>query len=115
MTPTVENPACRPEEQGREQESQNGSSSQDGKESQNYDGDGEQENDKDWSASDALQNPAKPHPLTPAESATTKKSGCPPTGEPHQTQQRENWHKPKEKPTSLAYLPQKNMQEDGRD
>ena len=93
MTPTVENPACRPEEQRREQKSQNGPSSQDEKDSQNYDGDGEkekseQENDKGWSASDALQNPAKPHPPTPAESAKRKRSGCPPTGEPHQTQQK---------------------------
>ena len=120
MTPTVENPACHPEEWKREQESQIGLSSQDEKESQNYDGDGAQEkseqaNEKDWSAFDALQNPVKPHPPTPAESATMKMSRCQPTGEPHQTQQRENWHKPQEQPTLHAYSPQKNTQEDGRD
>ena len=120
MTPTVENPACRPEEQRKEQESQNRPSSQDKEEGQNYDGDckkekSEQENNKDWIAYDALQNPAKPHPPTSAESVKRKRSGCPPTGEPHQTQQRENWHKPKEQLTSPAYLLQKNTQEDGRD
>ena len=72
MTPTVENPAYHPEEQKREQESRNGLSSQDEKESQNYDGDGEQEKSehesgKDWSASDAHQNPERPHQPWPAE------------------------------------------------
>ena len=57
MTPTVENPAYHPEEQKREQESRNRLSSQDEKESQNYDVDGEQESGKDWSASDAHQDP----------------------------------------------------------
>ena len=114
MTPTVENPAYHPEEQKREQESRNGLSSQDEKESQNYDGDGEQESGKDWSASDAHHNPSRPHQPWPAENKSKMMSEYPPTGEQHQTQQREKWHQPQELPTSHACSPRKSKQEYGR-
>ena len=107
MTPTVENPAYHPEEQKREQESRNRLSSQDEKESQNYDDDSEQEKSeqesgKDWSAADSHQNLARPHQPWPAENKAKKKSEYPPTGEVHQTPQRETWRQPQEPPTSHA-------------